>query len=318
MTNDQKNASASKSCCASRKGAAIRSTPVHISGKSTEQLPDRMITIPGGPAYVGTDGPALPIDGEGPQRRVGLKPFAIDPYAVTNNWFDAFIKATDYETDAEAYGWSLVFETFAPDEANPLRVAQTPWWRKIEGADWAHPFGPQSNIDGLEDHPVTHVSWNDATAFAKWAGGRLPTEAEWEHAAQGGDRTATYPWGQTEPDPENILCNIWQGEFPHKSTKPTAEMGTNPVGSFAPNPYGLHNMVGNVWEWCADTFRIRSLSARARAINTAAKKENDRLLKGGSYLCHKSYCYRYRIAARTGVRADSSSGHMGFRLVGDA
>lgn len=306
-----------KSCCVSHEGLPTDSTPQKIDIKSDDPLPDRLVRVQGGSAFVGTNVPVITVDGEGPQRRVGIKPFMMDPHAVTNKWFEQFITATGYKTDAEAYGWSLVFQAFAPEEPNLQYVAQTPWWRKIEGADWAHPSGPQSTITDLADRPVTHISWNDAAAFAEWAGGRLPTEAEWEHAAQGGDRTARYPWGHKEPDNTNIRCNIWQGEFPHTSTKPTNEIGTCPVDHFSPNPLGLYNMVGNVWEWCADTFRIRSMSSYARAINSAAKKENDRLLKGGSYLCHKSYCYRYRIAARTGVRADSSTGHMGFRVVAD-
>lgn len=303
------------SCCVPAQAAEpLRTAPQVIGAKSAAPLPDRLVQIPGGRAFVGTAKPFLPTDGEGPVRRVGLKPFLIDPYAVTNAWFEAFIRATGYRTDAEAYGWSLVFYAFAPQQEDPQHPMQTPWWHKVEGADWAHPFGPASSIEGLADHPVTHVSWNDATAFAKWAGGRLPTEAEWEHAARGGNRDAKFPWGSEEPTDEAPLCNIWQGTFPDHNTLRDGYFGTAPVASFAANPFGLHNMSGNVWEWCADPFRVRSQSRVARDANRHARGQSARVLKGGSYLCHPSYCYRYRIAARTGVSAETSTGHTGFRL----
>lgn len=164
--------------------------------------------------------------------------------------------------------------------------------------------------------PVTHVAWEDARAFAEWAGGRLPREAEWEHAARGGLGDVRFPWGDEEPTDGNVhLANIWQGDFPHKDTGADGYAGPAPVMAFEPNGYGLHQMAGNVWEWTAEPFRVRGASAAARRINAASKGR--KLLKGGSFLCHRSYCYRYRIAARTGNTPDSTTGHMGFRVVYD-
>jgi formylglycine-generating enzyme required for sulfatase activity len=164
---------------------------------------------------------------------------------------------------------------------------------------------------------VTHVSWNDAAAFTAWAGGRLPTEAEWEHAARGGLASPRFPWGDAEPDDRTIFCNIWQGRFPHHNTEADGFAGTAPVRAFEPNVYGLYNMSGNVWEWCSDPFRVRSLKSSAKAINDTAAAEKRKIAKGGSYLCHRSYCYRYRIAARIGTPPNTSAGHTGFRIVFD-
>jgi formylglycine-generating enzyme required for sulfatase activity len=195
-------------------------------------------------------------------------------------------------------------------------VAAAPWWRRIDGAQWNAPFGPGSSIDDILDHPVVHVSWNDARVFAEWAGGRLPNEAEWVHAARGGLESPRFPWGEDEPeDGGPYPCNIWQGTFPNLNTLADGFLGTAPVGSFAPNGYGLYNMAGNVWEWCEDRFRVRSLKKAGKAHDEQLRRNPMQLTKGGSYLCHRSYCYRYRIDARSGSTADSSTGHMGFRIV---
>ncbi|YBV96645.1 formylglycine-generating enzyme family protein [Phyllobacteriaceae bacterium JZ32] len=304
-------------CCPSlhRSEPSPDQEPVHLESAAREAVPCRVVSIAGGITTVGTTTPYLPQDGEGLVRTCRLKPYRIDPHAVTNAWFAQFVRATGYRTDAERFGWSLVFHAFVPEGTEVQRVVDTPWWMKVAGANWKHPFGPGSSIEGLEDHPVTHVSWNDAVTFAKWAGGRLPMEAEWEHAARGGVPGAKFPWGEAEPSDEAPLCNIWQGRFPDHNTLADGYFGTAPVDSFKPNPLGLYNMVGNVWEWCAEPFRIHSVGARARKANQAAAAANMKLLKGGSYLCHRSYCYRYRIAARTSASADSSTGHMGFRIV---
>jgi formylglycine-generating enzyme required for sulfatase activity len=274
----------------------------------------------GGRFRTGVGKSPLPQDGESPAREVNVRPFAIDPLAVTNDWFGKFALATGYRTEAERHGWSLVFAAFVPDGAKALASDDGPsWWRRVEGACWKHPEGPQSDLSGRLDHPAVHVSWNDAVAFAAWAGGRLPTEAEWEFAATGGLAGAIYPWGAKEPDDAAFTpCNIWQGDFPTRNTAADGYLSTAPTDAFAPNGHGLFNMVGNTWEWCADAFRVRSLARAAKERNARAHAADERLLKGGSYLCHRSYCYRYRIAARTGVSADSSTGHVGFRLVFDA
>ncbi|WP_372572277.1 formylglycine-generating enzyme family protein [Ruegeria jejuensis] len=275
---------------------------------------NRLREIPGGQTHVGTNAPFIRPDCEGPRRKARLEPYRMDPFAVTNAWFAEFVADTGYRTEAEQFGWSLVFFSFTKQDGAYQRVAATPWWCRVDGADWAHPFGPHSDLDGFADHPVTQVSWHDAMAFATWAGGRLPSEVEWEHAARGGDADATYPWGETEPSDTEPLCNIWQGNFPQENTCVDGFAGTAPVDSFGVNPFGLYNMAGNVWEWSKDIFRVASVSKSARLRNADSVRQDIRLLKGGSFLCHKSYCYRYRIAARTGVTSNSATSHMGFRL----
>jgi formylglycine-generating enzyme required for sulfatase activity len=266
---------------------------------------------------MGTDERILPDDGEFPSRRVRVGAFAIDPHAVTNEWFAAFVAATGYATDAERFGWSYVFAGLLPADHPPtLAVDDAPWWRRVEGAAWRCPEGPGSTVAGRMDHAVVHVSWNDAQAFAAWAGARLPTEAEWEFAARGGLDRGRFPWGDAEPgETGNLLCNIWQGSFPGRNTAADGFAGTAPVNAFAPNGYGLFNMAGNVWEWCSDRFRVRSLKRALKARDRASVSSDSKVMKGGSYLCHRSYCYRYRVAARIGAPADTSTGHTGFRVV---
>jgi formylglycine-generating enzyme required for sulfatase activity len=203
-------------------------------------------------------------------------------------------------TDAERFGWSYVFAKFLPKEprrASP-RLARTPWWCGVTGAQWRRPEGPGSDLDGRRDHPVVHVSWHDAAAFCSWAGARLPTEAEWEYAARGGLDQARYPWGDELTPGGEHRCNIWQGRFPAHDETEDGFSGTAPMDAFEPNGFGLHNVAGNVWEWCADWFD---------------PAEQNRAMRGGSYLCHESYCNRYRVAARTANTPDSSSGNLGFR-----
>jgi len=187
----------------------------------------------------------------------------------------------------------------------------------MDGANWRCPEGPDSTIDDRADHPVTHMSWNDASAFAKWAGGRLPNEAEWEHAARGGPQDRRFPWGDEEPDDNSIRCNIWQGRFPTENTSADGYYGTCPVDAFPANDAGLFNMAGNVWEWTVEPFRVRSLSREAKETNRHATAERLKVVKGGSFLCHISYCYRYRIAARIGLPPDSSASNSGFRVAYD-
>src|SRR3954452_12869156 len=208
---------------------------------------------------MGTDfAEGYPRDGEGPVHRVRLGPFGIDPHAVTNDRFAVFVEATGHVTDAERYGWSFVFGGLLPDDFEDTRgVAESPWWRQVHGADWRHPEGPHSDLSGRGDHPVVHVSWNDAQAYCLWSGTRLPTEAEWEHAARGGLKQAALPWGDELTPAGEHRCNIWQGNFPDLNTAKDGFIGTAPVHAYKPNDYGLHNVAGNVWEWCEDTFSPR-------------------------------------------------------------
>jgi formylglycine-generating enzyme required for sulfatase activity len=265
---------------------------------------DTLVVLEGGPFLMGTeDEDAQLADREGPVREVRLAPFAIDRYAVTVERFAEFVEATGHTTDAERFGWSFVFAGLLPDDFPPTRaVATAPWWRQVHGADWAHPEGPQSSARDRLDHPVVHVSHDDARAYCAWAGLRLPTEAEWEYAARGGLVQARYPWGDELTPGGEHRANIWQGTFPEHNTLEDGYLGTAPVDAFAPNGYGLHNMSGNVWERCADEF--------TPTPGTFA-------MRGGSYLCHDSYCNRYRVAARTGDTPDSSSGNSGFRCAAD-
>jgi len=265
----------------------------------------------------------FPADGEGPTREVTLDGFYIDACAVTNQEFLEFVRATDYITDAEVFGWSFVFEDFVhTKDANQIkqRVQTTPWWVAVAEANWVRPEGPNSNVfEGRLDHPVTHVSWRDAQAYARWAGKRLPTEAEWEYAARGGLEKARYPWGrELHPNGEH-RCNIWQGEFPKSNTGDDGYLQTAPVDAFPPNGYELYNVSGNVWEWCADWFSADYHATEAyETHNPAGPSEGtQRVMRGGSYLCHESWCNRYRVAARSKNTPDSSTGNIGFRCVVD-
>lgn len=258
-----------------------------------------MISLQGGAFLMGTeDVDGCSADGEGPVREVWVEPFEIDPYAVTNARFAEFVEATGYVTESERFGWSYVFAGFLPAEQRRVarRVPEVPWWCGVVEATWRNPEGPGSNVDGRWDHPVTQVSVADAEEFCAWAGMRLPTETEWEFAARGGLVQARYPWGDELTPSGRHRCNIWQGRFPVKNTVADGYRGTAPVDAFAPNGYGLYNVVGNVWEWCADWFDA-----------------DERVQRGGSYLCHESYCNRYRVAARGKNTPDSAAGNVGFR-----
>lgn len=267
---------------------------------------------------VGTNMPRVADDGEGPLRQVKIKPFRIGATTVTNAEFGEFVSQTGYVTEAETFGWSFVFWSNVPEDIPLTRGVQgVEWWRRVDGANWRDVNGPgTATIDCIPDHPVTQVSWNDAVAYAAWVGGRLPSEAEWEHAARGGLGDVKFPWGNDDPaDTEFLPCNIWQGQFPQTNTAADGFHATAPARSYAPNGYGLYNMVGNVWEWTAEPFKIKSMKKSVRERMSAAK--TFKLSKGGSFLCHRSYCYRYRIAARSGTSPDSTTSHQGFRVVWD-
>jgi formylglycine-generating enzyme required for sulfatase activity len=279
-----------------------------------------MVRLDGGSFLMGTDdGEGYPEDGEGPVRQVRLQPFWIDAAAVSNAQFSAFVEQTGYVTDAERFGWSFVFAGLLPRDFPPTRAAaQTPWWRHVEGACWRQPEGGQSSIEGRLDHPVVHVSWADARAYCQWAETRLPTEAEWEYAARGGLVQARYPWGDIVTPSGRHRMNVWQGTFPTINTREDGYLGTAPVTAFEPNGYGLYNMTGNVWEWCADWFSATFHVTGASVDNPVGPpKGEQRVMRGGSYLCHRSYCFRYRVAARSSNTPDSSTGNLGFRTARD-
>lgn len=295
-----------------------------IAASRPDQLRRKIATLvelPGGAFAMGNEGPdANPVDGEGPVRDVTLDPFAIDTVAVTNARFATFAKATGYVTDAERYGWSFVFHLLVPPEIDRdigSVPVEAPWWRPVQGATWRAPEGPGSNVGGRQNHPVVHVSWNDAQAYCEWSGARLPTEAEWEYAARGGLDRATYAWGNELTPGGRHQCNIWQGRFPDVNTLDDGWLSTAPVTAFRANGFGLYNVAGNVWEWCADWFSTTWHTTASRN-NPAGPPEGDaRVMRGGSYLCHHSYCNRYRVAARTSNTPDSSAGNVGFRVARD-
>ncbi|NDL55823.1 formylglycine-generating enzyme family protein [Phytoactinopolyspora mesophila] len=276
-----------------------------------------MTHLPGGTFLMGTDAQdGYPADGEGPAREVTLSPFWIDTTTVSNADFSVFTEATRWITVAERLGTSFVFAGFLPDNFPPTRgIAEAPWWREVHGADWRHPEGPDSTIDDRMNHPVVHITWRDARAYAKWAGKRLPTEAEWEYAARGGLVQNRYPWGnEREPGGQHRM-NVWQGTFPTKNTAADGHTGTAPVDAYEPNGYGLYNMTGNVWEWCSDWFDPTWHLTGPSVDPAGPARTGRKSMRGGSHLCHASYCYRYRVDARSSNTPDSSAGNIGFRCV---
>jgi sulfatase modifying factor 1 len=275
-----------------------------------------MVAIPAGSFDMGTDDRrGYPADGEGPIHAVRLSAFDIGAHTVTNDQFAAFVSATGYRTTAESYGNSFVFAGLLPNDFPPTRgVAAAPWWRQVEGADWRHPEGPHSTVADRGDHPVVHVSWLDAQSFCAWSGTRLPTEAEWERAARGGRSAHHFPWGdELEPGGKHRM-NVFQGSFPAKNTRADGWLGTCPVGTFLPNDFGLYEVTGNVWEWCADWFSPDYYAMSPPLDPPGPSQGTHRVMRGGSYLCHESYCWRYRVDARSANTPDSSAGNIGFRV----
>jgi formylglycine-generating enzyme len=281
-----------------------------------------MVRLYGGPFWMGTDSKeGFPDDGEGPVRKVTIEPFYIDQTPVTNASFAAFVRDTGYQTESELFGWSFVFQGHIPPDQYARLVVDTvlgaEWWCKVHGADWRHPEGPDSDIRGREDYPVVHVSWNDAREYAVWAGKRLPTEAEWEYAARGGLEQKIYSWGDELTPGGKHLCNIWQGEFPNHDTAEDGYSAPCPVHAFPANGFGISSITGNTWEWCADWFdpAFHRVSTRLNPVGPA--DGTSKVIRGGSYLCHASYCNRYRVAARTSNTPDSATTNMSFRCVRD-
>jgi len=315
MTTNARVPEVAKPCCSPSRPRLGETSVDHPKIERTGDSNLPFVDVPGGRALLGTDSPQIIDDGEAPMRTKTVKPFRIGATTVTNREYSDFVEDTRYVTEAERLGWSFVFWLDVPPTIRePRGVLGAEWWRRVEGANWKDVHGPGTHSTAWHhDHPVVQVSAGDAAAYAEWAGGRLPTEAEWEHAARAGQGDVRFPWGDEEPDDQDRrFCNIWRGEFPNAADVRNA---TAPARSFKPNALGLYNMVGNVWEWTSDTYRVKSLKKRVR--RRLETMRGFKVLKGGSFLCHRSYCHRYRIAARTGNSPDSTTAHQGFRLVRD-
>lgn len=335
--------------------AAPAADSASIPGTSDEKppgtAPEGMVWIPGGVFTMGTDDPEA-NEVERPAHKVKVDGFWIDATEVTNAQFRKFVEATGYKTTAERpVDWEVMKTQLPPGTEKPPEEMLGPgslvftppvgalppdglndisnWWRWVLGADWRHPEGPGSSIDGKDDLPVVHVAFDDAVAYAKWAGKRIPTEAEWERASRGGAEGQKYGWGDTFSPEGKRLANTWQGRFPEVVEDQDGYPRIAPVKMFPPNPYGLYDTIGNVWEWCSDWFRRDSYRLDGDAALTVNPKgpsksydpdepnQPKRVTRGGSYLCSSNYCTNYRPSARQGTATDSGMSHLGFRCVKD-
>jgi formylglycine-generating enzyme required for sulfatase activity len=310
-----------------------------ISQTAKPQIsPEGMVWIREGTFVMGSD---RHYPEEGPPHKVRVDGFWIDRFAVTNREFARFVEATGYLTLAERPPNPEDYPGILPEFLMPAStVFQSPaspvdlrnpynWWTYTIGADWRHPRGPKSSIDALMDHPVVHIAWEDAEAYAKWARKMLPTEAEWEYAARGGLDGADYAWGDELAPKGRHMANVWQGQFPYRNTREDGYEFTSPVGSFPPNKYGLYDMIGNVWEWTTDWYggHVAPQHAccavdnpRGRSLEESYNPRDQvkiprKVTKGGSHLCAPNYCQRYRPAARMAQPVDTSTSHLGFRCV---
>jgi len=303
-----------------------------------------MVLVPGGMLSMGGDNNQAEAN-EFPKHMVKIDSFYMDETEVTNAQFKEFVDATGYVTIAEQpIDWDELKKQLPPDTPKPQDSELVPgalvfqytdhpvslqgpqvWWKWTQGANWKKPQGPDSNIKEMMDHPVVHVAWDDAVAYCQWIGKRLPTEAEWEWAARGGLQDKVYPWGDESINEGKYKANFYQGIFPYQNTAADGFELTAPVMSFAPNGYGLYDMSGNVWEWCADWFDhyyYKRKSAKVSLPNGPDKPNNpsrpmqpERVIRGGSFLCNDSYCSGYRNARRMGSTADTGLCHTGFRCV---
>jgi len=305
---------------------ATRESPGIVETTQETRL-DGMLRVESGSFFMGYEGKeAISADGEGPVRQVQVDAFYLDATTVTNAQFQQFVDATGYRTDSERFGWSHVFMQQLPaSKKRKLKMERSvhdlQWWYAAEGAYWRKPEGPGSNIVKRMQHPVVHVSWNDAAAYADWAGKRLPSEAEWERAARGtAAANQLFPWGDRLEPAGKHYCNVWQGHFPDKNTAADGYEWTAPAKSFRRYELGFYNLLGNVWEWCADWFSPhwhREASTKTRDNPIGPPTGSKRVMKGGSFLCHHSYCNRYRLGARTSNPPDSAASNLGFRCARD-
>ena len=318
------------------------------STQSPISIESKMVLIPGGKYFMGSSGQEA-YSNEMPIHEVQIDSFYIDIHEVTNLEFSNFIKETGYITTAEKIiDWEEMKNQLPPSTSKPpdsllapgslvFRKSKIPiplndesqWWKWERGSSWKAPQGKESSIENIMNHPVVHVSWEDATAYAEWAGKRLPTEAEWEWAARGSKKNVLYPWGNESINKEPMRANFWQGQFPYLNTKQDGYSATSPVGSFPPNDYGLYDMSGNVWEWCSDYYHVNSYSmdkSKGISINPKGPKTSydprepfakKRVLRGGSFLCNDSYCSGYRVTRRMSVSEDTGLSHTGFRCAKD-
>ncbi len=295
--------------------------------RTPEAPPPGMVLIPGGTFQMGS----TEFKESQPIHTVTVKGFWIDATEVTNEQFEAFVKATGYKTIAERVPDAKQFPDAKPEDLKPFSAVFTPpakppsgpdirqWWSRVYGADWRHPDGPGSSITGKEKYPVVHISWVDADAYAKWAGKRLPTEAEWEFAARGGRDGRKYSWGDEFKPGGKAMANTWQGTFPNSNLVEDGHRTAAPVGSYPPNDYGLYDMAGNVWEWCADWYTEDYFkeSPKDNPQGPGDPGTKRKVQKGGSFLCSENYCARYKAGARHSGEFEDAADHIGFRCVKD-
>ena len=289
--------------CLSLLALALCALSLQGCGERRASVPARpgMVFVEGGTFLMGAEGD---MPEEAPVHRVTVKSFWMDAREVTVAEFARFVEATGYRTEAERFGWSGVFDKASGG------------WARVDGADWRRPEGP-SAPEARGNEPVCQVSWNDAAAYARWAGKRLPTEAEWEFAARGGLEGKRYAWGDELRPGGRAVANWWQGRFPEQDTGEDGYAGRAPAGSFAPNGYGLYDVGGNVWEWCADWFDAEYY-ARSPAANPAGPDAGEeRVIRGGSWMCSENFCSNYRVSARSRATPDSGLNNLGFRCAGD-